>query len=148
MRLLLDLIDKNEDSRFVEIKDGQFIALTAAFKKKLSAMNSYLDRSGDGIKAHNLSVAALEDFTDQIASLEAAKEWKQQLNRLKKARKLKVDVPSTFKAELRSYQLEGYEWLQRLAYWGVGACLADDMGLGKTIQGLAVLVERASKGPA
>ena len=148
MRLLLDLIDQNENSRFVEIKDGQFIALTTAFKKKLSAMNSYLDRSSNGIKAHNLSVVALEDFTDQVANLEAAKEWKQQLSRLKKARKLKVEVPSTFQAELRAYQLEGYEWLQRLAYWGVGACLADDMGLGKTIQGLAVLVERASKGPA
>src|SRR5690606_23768997 len=31
---------------------------------------------------------------------------------------------------------------------GLGACLADDMGLGKTIQALALLSQRASKGPA
>jgi SNF2 family DNA or RNA helicase len=41
-------------------------------------------------------------------------------------------LPSTLQAELRDYQLEGFEWLARLAHWGVGACLADDMGLGKT----------------
>ena len=31
---------------------------------------------------------------------------------------------------------------------GTGACLADDMGLGKTVQALAVLLERARRGPA
>jgi SNF2 family DNA or RNA helicase len=35
-----------------------------------------------------------------------------------------------------------------MAHWGVGACLADDMGLGKTLQALAVLLERAARGPA
>jgi len=50
-------------------------------------------------------------------------------------------------AELRDYQLEGYEWLARLAHWGVGACLADDMGLGKTVQALALMLARAPQGP-
>jgi len=139
MRQLLELMDKEESSRFIEIKDGQFIALTIAFKKKLSAINAFLDRSSDSMKVHNLAVAAMEDFTDLVADLEVDKEWKKQVNRLKRARKLDAAVPSTFKATLRPYQLEGYQWLQRLAYWGVGACLADDMGLGKTIQALAVL---------
>jgi SNF2 family DNA or RNA helicase len=57
-------------------------------------------------------------------------------------------VPSTLQAELRDYQLEGYQWLARLAHWGVGACLADDMGLGKTVQALALLLDRAPNGPA
>ncbi len=148
MRHLLELMDSKESSRFVEIKDGQFIALTIAFKKKLAAINAFLDRSSDGMKVHNLAVAAIEDFTDLVAELEVDKEWKKQINRLKRARKLDAVVPSTFKATLRPYQLEGYQWLQRLAYWGVGACLADDMGLGKTIQALALLVDRANTGPA
>jgi len=147
MRYLLDLMQK-KDSRFVELKDGQFIALTNSFKKKLSEVNAYLERSGEGMKVHNLAVAAMEGFTSLVKDLEVDKQWKQQINRLKKSRKIKHEVPSTFKAELRAYQLEGYQWLQRLAYWGVGACLADDMGLGKTIQGLAVLIDRAKKGPA
>jgi SNF2 family DNA or RNA helicase len=36
----------------------------------------------------------------------------------------------------------------RLSLAGLGACLADDMGLGKTLQALAVLLARASLGPA
>jgi SNF2 family DNA or RNA helicase len=50
-------------------------------------------------------------------------------------------------AELRDYQVEGFDWLARLAHWGVGACLADDMGLGKTLQALAVILTRAPEGP-
>jgi len=56
-------------------------------------------------------------------------------------------LPSTLQAELRDYQREGFEWLARLAHWGVGACLADDMGLGKTLQALALILLRAPNGP-
>lgn len=41
-------------------------------------------------------------------------------------------------ANLRSYQEEGIEWLNRLKGAGLGALLADDMGLGKTLQSLSV----------
>ena len=112
-------------------------------------MNSLFDKTKDGeLRVHGLAAAAMEEFTADIKQLEVAKEWKQQVNRLKRARKMRTEVPSTFQADLRPYQLEGYQWLTQLAYWGVGACLADDMGLGKTVQGLAVLVERAKNGPA
>lgn len=148
MRELLDLLEKKEASRFVEIKDGQFIALTTVFKKKLAEMNAFMHRSSDGMKVHHLAVAAIGEFTDLVSDLEVDAAWKKQVNRLKRVRKLDTPVPSTFKAELRPYQMNGYQWLQRLAYWGVGACLADDMGLGKTVQALAVLVSRANKGPA
>lgn len=57
-------------------------------------------------------------------------------------------VPSTLRAELRDYQLDGYVWMSRLARWGAGACLADDMGLGKTVQTIAVLLAQAEMGPS
>ncbi len=44
-----------------------------------------------------------------------------------------------FKAALRPYQSKGVNWLNFLASYGFGACLADDMGLGKTVQILAWL---------
>ncbi len=44
-----------------------------------------------------------------------------------------------FKATLRPYQSKGVDWLNFLASYGFGACLADDMGLGKTVQILAWL---------
>ncbi len=43
------------------------------------------------------------------------------------------------RAELRTYQKLGVQWLWTLRGLELGGCLADDMGLGKTIQVLAVL---------
>jgi non-specific serine/threonine protein kinase len=44
-----------------------------------------------------------------------------------------------FRADLRTYQKIGLNWLHFLDSLNFGACLADDMGLGKTIQVLAFL---------
>jgi len=49
------------------------------------------------------------------------------------------DVPSTLNAELRPYQVSGFQWLVWLYKNGFGGCLADDMGLGKTVQTIAFL---------
>lgn len=50
-----------------------------------------------------------------------------------------IDVVSSFRAELRKYQKNGYRWLYQMSQLGFGACLADDMGLGKTVQMIAFL---------
>jgi superfamily II DNA or RNA helicase len=44
------------------------------------------------------------------------------------------------KAELRSYQERGVQWLWWLYHMRLGGCLADDMGLGKTIQVISLLL--------
>lgn len=55
------------------------------------------------------------------------------------------EAPKGFLAELRSYQQDGFEWLQFLREQGLGGVLADDMGLGKTVQTLCHLhCEKAS----
>lgn len=56
--------------------------------------------------------------------------------------------PESLKATLRDYQLDGFQWMSRLAHWGAGACLADDMGLGKTMQSLALILTRSAEGPS
>ncbi|WP_256758738.1 DEAD/DEAH box helicase [Cohnella sp. WQ 127256] len=60
----------------------------------------------------------------------------------------KLAVPSGLRAELRTYQQEGYAWLSFLRRFGLGACLADDMGLGKTVQLIAYLLHIQENGPA
>ncbi len=59
-----------------------------------------------------------------------------------------AELPSTIKAALRHYQLEGFRWLQFLANHGLHGILADDMGLGKTLQTLAHLAAEHAKSPA
>ena len=55
-------------------------------------------------------------------------------------------VPDSLDAELRPYQVHGYQWLSLLAELGLGGILADDMGLGKTVQVLAALARQAAAG--
>lgn len=140
----------NSQSNFVEIGDGQFIALTREFKKRLTDIKLYSQdqESGDEeVLIHPLAAIQLEEFVSQSQS-ETDKGWKEQLLRIADTKSYTPTVPSTLQAELRHYQREGFEWLARLAHWGVGACLADDMGLGKTVQSLAVILELADKGPS
>lgn len=136
---------QNSSSSFVQLSDGQYLALTDQFRKRLAELNSVLD---DKMRFHPLAADLVEDFAENAAEFKADKHWKQLLNKLRDARSYQAELPGTFQAELRSYQFEGFQWLSQLAQWGVGACLADDMGLGKTVQALAVLVDRASQGPA
>jgi len=49
------------------------------------------------------------------------------------------EVPSSIRAELRPYQLEGFHFLAYLSTNRFGGILADDMGLGKTLQTLTWL---------
>ena len=49
------------------------------------------------------------------------------------------EVPQEIRADLRSYQKTGFQWLCYMNRLGFGACLADDMGLGKTLQVLTYL---------
>ncbi len=146
LQQLLGLLD-NQQGRFLRLQDGQFLALTDEFRRRLQDLKAYTDFNGKKLRINPLAALTLEDWQDE-AGFKADKHWQAHLQRLKDSRHYKPQVPSTFQAELRDYQLEGYTWLARLAHWGVGACLADDMGLGKTVQGLALLVERAPGGPS
>ena len=130
---------------FIELSDGQFIAITEKLRKHLQSLTAVMD---DKNRLHNLRSGILEEFSDELENFKADKAWKEHLAKMKAAQKFVPELPATFEAELRPYQIDGYNWLSRLANWGVGACLADDMGLGKTLMALASLVERAEKGAA
>jgi superfamily II DNA or RNA helicase len=144
MQQLLKIMDTLKGN-FVEISDGQFLALTDQFKQQLEGLKAVMDENG---RFHPLAAGLVEDFAALAAEVKVDNHWKQHLVRLKDAQSYVAELPSTFQADLRVYQMEGFLWMSQLAHWGVGACLADDMGLGKTVQALAVLVNRAKDGPA
>jgi superfamily II DNA or RNA helicase len=145
MKRLMELL-KQTPSRFVPLGNGQFLALTQTFRKRLDELRSLTEQHGNGVRFHPLASLALEDFVDEVGALKADKHWKAHVKRLKEAQELQPQLPSTLQAELRDYQIDGFNWLARLAHWGVGACLADDMGLGKSLQALAIILQRAPAG--
>ncbi len=147
MRQLLDHLDKSP-GRFVALGDGAFVALTMAFRKRLDELRAYSEAHERGRRFHPLVALSLEELLEEAGQVKADKHWKQHLENARAARGFKPRIPSTLRADLRDYQVDGFRWLARLAHWGVGACLADDMGLGKTLQALALLLDRAKDGPA
>ena len=147
MGMLLEYLEKSS-TRFLEIKPGQFVKLTSAFRKRLQALDRYSVRDGKGVKFHPLAALALEGFFQEVGTLRSNKAWKAHIAKLQTQTDPLLAAPSTLHAELRDYQLEGINWLNCLSDWGVGACLADDMGIGKTMQTLAMLIKHAPQGPS
>lgn len=142
MDALLRLMD-NASGRFIQLDDGGILALSKQLKSQLNALKGISDNG----KVHPLAAVVLdESTTDMLVSTDKA--GRKRIDLLREAEALEPAVPKDLKAQLRDYQLEGYQWLVRLSHWGAGACLADDMGLGKTIQSLALLLQRATRGPA
>lgn len=146
LQQLMSLLEKTPGS-FVELSDGQFLALTDEFRKRLQTLKRLSDSNGKEMRIHGLAALALDDMVEDVEQLKVDKAWKQHLQRIKDAQTIEPQVPNTLQAELRDYQHDGFTWLARLAHWGVGACLADDMGLGKTLQAIAVILSRCDVGP-
>ncbi len=55
--------------------------------------------------------------------------------------------PDELQADLREYQIQGFQWMRALAKHGFGGILADEMGLGKTLQGLAFILAGRKEKP-
>ncbi len=148
MMKLIELVEASP-ARFVKLDDGRFLALTQQLRQRIEELAAYGDRRS---KQHKLRfprvrAAVLEDWGESV-QLKSDKHWQDWIRRMREAADVRPEVPSTLQTGLRDYQVDGFLWLARLAAWGVGGCLADDMGLGKTIQALALLLDRASGGPA
>jgi superfamily II DNA or RNA helicase len=146
MQELVKLLE-NAPGRFVPLGNGEFLALTQRFREQMRIFSSVGELHGDGLRLHPLAVSSLADTLQDMGQISADDAWYAQTQKLQAARDYQPEVPTTLLATLREYQIEGFEWLARLAHWGVGACLADDMGLGKTLQALAVMLLRSHLGP-
>ena len=148
LKRLFALLEDNPGARFLPLGDGEFMALTSTFRRQLDDFASLTTPAAAGaMRMSPLAALAVDDFLGEV-ELDADSTWRALRTRLANAEVATPEVPSTLQAELRPYQVDGYQWLARLAAWGAGACLADDMGLGKTVQTLAALLARATGGPA
>lgn len=54
-------------------------------------------------------------------------------------------LPKEIKVDLRPYQMEGVQWLERLRLMYLNGILADDMGLGKTLQAIVAITQNQLK---
>ncbi len=148
LQLLFDHLREQRDNPFIELADGEFLAITDQLRDKVLEMEGLLHQRGKKLSLPTLAVNAFGDLTEDLEEVVHDGAWQEARERMRRAAELTPSLPDNFRAELRDYQQEGYRWMMRLAEWGVGGVLADDMGLGKTVQALAMLTSRADRGPA
>ncbi|KAL8688214.1 MAG: hypothetical protein Q9218_005820 [Villophora microphyllina] len=78
------------------------------------------------------------DFPDEL--LKGRDRERKFISQMLDVRKVEpFTVPVAIKAELRSYQQEGVNWLAFLNRYHLHGILCDDMGLGKTLQTLCIV---------
>ena len=87
-----------------------------------------------------------EPFEDDADERPAAVMWRRTASAFT-APPPEIAAPTDLRAELRPYQLAGFQWLAHLWQHGLGGVLADDMGLGKTVQTIALLTHAATTAP-
>jgi SNF2 family DNA or RNA helicase len=144
---LRELLARVREDRFIAFGDNQFLALSHELHRRLMDLSAYSDADDEALRFHPLASFALEEMALEAGEIDADAAWRKHIEYMRDNAGYRPHLPSTLQAELRDYQVEGFEWLARLAHWGVGACLADDMGLGKTLQALALVLSRAPGGP-
>ena len=126
------------------LPDGAYFALD---KPELSALARLIDEARtlqdqpDGaLRISRFQAGLWEELAALGVIGHQAATWQRQVRGLLSVAEIeKAAVPAKLRAQLRPYQLSGFQWLAFLWQHGLGGILADDMGLGKTVQTLALL---------
>lgn len=138
---------RDSRSRFVRLGEGEYLALSEQLRQQLRDLDALAQARKDQLQLPQAAASWLEETLDGM-QVAGDSPWRARMDALASAAQSEPTLPKGLRAELRSYQLQGFQWMSRLAAAGLGACLADDMGLGKTVQTLALLLLRAELGPA
>jgi SNF2 family DNA or RNA helicase len=136
-----DAIKNNE--KYIKLSDGSIGILPEEWFKKLRRLVASSEKDGKNLKISKLKFYIIDQLFDEIDDKKVLAELetkKAALISYKENKKYKL--PKKLTADLRPYQIEGYQWLKFCNEFNFGACLADDMGLGKTVQVISLLVDQ------
>lgn len=148
MAQMLDMVQQSK-GKYLRLTDDLFIAIDKKLRRQLERIEAMAVRNRNRLQISQINAAMLDDAAlDGGFKLNIDQKLLDLQQRVKDTANYTPAVPAALKAELRPYQVEGFQWMSRLASWGAGACLADDMGLGKTVQTIAFLLLKAAEGPA
>ncbi len=128
----------------VKVDEKRWLTLPPERMRLLCKVLQEMYREGAVVSAPMARVAAIAEVGAALYEDERPFRWTGDTSLRDRAYNLalgpradeKPDL-SEVKAELRSYQHEGVQWMQHLRAQNAGGILADDMGLGKTLQTIA-----------
>ncbi len=129
-------------SNYVALDDGSLGVLPEEWVKKMSGYFKTGEVRKDHIKLSQFHFGIIEELYNELDTkpkfLTQLYERKKRLENLDAMKE--IPLPKGVKAQLRPYQMSGFQWLNFMDDHKLGACLADDMGLGKTLQTLTFIL--------
>jgi superfamily II DNA or RNA helicase len=129
---------------YLLLPDGAYFSLDkpelASLKSLIEEARALTDRPADTLRISRFQAGLWEELAGLAGVSHQARAWQRQVEGLVSTEAIpKADPPPMIRAQLRPYQLEGFQWLAFLWEHQLGGILADDMGLGKTLQTLALI---------
>ena len=126
------------------LASGAYFALDkpelAALARLIDEARALQDQPDGQLRISRFQAGLWEELAGLGVIGHQAAAWQEQVRGLLAAGDIEpVPVPATLDAQLRPYQVSGFQWLAFLWKHRLGGILADDMGLGKTLQTLALL---------
>jgi SNF2-related domain len=142
---LLTALARGEERLILD--DGTWFAVDApelhALRRIVEEARALGDHESDQLRLNRYQAGLWEELVALGVVAEQSERWARSVGALLTLDELPhPEPPSGLAADLRPYQLDGYQWLSFLWDHQLGGILADDMGLGKTLQTLT-MAERA-----
>jgi non-specific serine/threonine protein kinase len=136
---------------FVALKDGSLGLLPQDWMDKYAMLVKLGTTTGkNGLRLKKFHFSALENMKSEIREeeiLDHLNEKREKLMAFDFDKQANITLPENIYADLRPYQLAGFQWMSFLKETGWGGILADDMGLGKTLQALSILQHYLNEHP-
>ena len=126
------------------LPDGAYFSLDkpelAALAKLIDEARSLQDQPDGALRISRFQAGLWEELASLGEVSHQAAAWHRQVQGLLSIGEIDAaPISPKICAQLRPYQLSGFQWLAFLWANGLGGILADDMGLGKTLQTLALI---------
>lgn len=133
--------------RTIKLADGTLGVISDELIDQVTELTSRATMDKDGVlRAPKSNVLFIEELALASGNQELLKQVRDRIHIIESyASRKPTPLPKSIKAELRHYQVEGFEYLQTMEGLGLGAVLGDDMGLGKTLQSIVTLEHLKAK---
>jgi len=142
-----------QEQEYLILPSGTYFSLDREELRQLATLiaeaRALQDTPGDTVRLSRFQAGMWAEL-DRIGVVSGqAAAWQESVRSLRRAAEVvEHPAPAGLHAELRPYQLAGFNWLAALYAYRLGGVLADDMGLGKTLQALALVCHARERGLA
>lgn len=141
MPALLEALTRKDPAIF--LPSGEYVRLDTPeldhLRELLDEARALGDRRRSGIRVPRVRQSWWEELLSLDVVEESTNAWFASIRQAVATPPAPAPRPRGLTAQLRPYQLQGFQWMAQLRRSGLGGVLADDMGLGKTVQTLAMI---------